>query len=201
MVIHRYTIFFSSCPRTVSCKHFPLAKAIEDIKIILREQHDIRDQSGASDDFSVGSSAQTLSLVTAITDGLRYFLAAMAALSLVVGGIGIMNIMLISVTERTREIGLRKAIGANNFDILGQFLIEAMFITGIGGLIGIAIGVLFSFFISIGVQLAGFNWAFVIPPSSVVLALVVSAGVGLSFGFYPARKASKLNPIEALQYE
>jgi len=125
----------------------------------------------------------------------------MAALSLIVGGIGIMNIMLISVTERTREIGLRKAIGANNIDIMGQFLLEAVFITGIGGIIGIAIGVLFSFLISIGVQLSGFDWAFVIPPLSVGLALLVSIGVGLFFGFYPAQKASKLDPIEALRYE
>lgn len=178
-----------------------IAVSIEDIKILLREQHDIRDQSGASDDFTIRSSVQALSILTAVTDGLRYFLTAMAALSLVVGGVGIMNIMLISVTERTREIGLRKAIGANNSNILGQFLVEAIFITGIGGLVGIAIGVLSSFLIALGVQLFGFDWAFVVPPLSIGLALVVSAGVGLFFGFYPARKASKLDPIEALRYE
>ncbi|HDY73105.1 MAG TPA: FtsX-like permease family protein [Candidatus Jorgensenbacteria bacterium] len=176
-------------------------KSIEDIKVLLREQHGIRDQSGKSDDFSVGSSVQTLSLVTTITDGLRFFLTAMAALSLLVGGIGIMNIMLISVTERTREIGLRKAVGANNFDILGQFLLEAVFVTGLGSIIGIVIGIIVSFLIAIGVRFAGFDWAFVISPSSIVLALVVSAGIGLFFGYYPALKASKLDPIEALRYE
>ena len=176
-------------------------KSIEDIKVVLREQHGIRDQSGKSDDFSVDSSVQTLSLVTTITDGLRFFLTAMAALSLLVGGIGIMNIMLISVTERTREIGLRKAVGANNFDILGQFLLEAVFVTGLGGIIGIATGIMVSFLIAIGVQFAGFEWAFIVSPLSIVLALVVSAGIGLFFGYYPALKASKLDPIEALRYE
>jgi putative ABC transport system permease protein len=176
-------------------------ESIENIKIILREQHDIRDQSGKSDDFTVRSLLQALSLITTITDGLRYFLTAMAALSLFVGGIGIMNIMLISVTERTREIGLRKALGAKNFDILGQFLLEAVFVTGIGGLVGIVIGVTVSFLIALGVQFAGFEWAFIVSPLSVFLALSVSAGVGLFFGFYPAYKASKLDPIEALRYE
>ena len=176
-------------------------QAIEDIKMVLREQHGIRDQSGKSDDFSVSSSVQTLGLVTTITDGLRFFLTAMAALSLFVVGIGIMNIMLISVTERTREIGLRKALGANNFDILGQFLLEAGFVTGLGGIIGIVVGVVVSFLISVGVQFAGFEWTFIVSSSSIFLALVVSVGVGLFFGFYPAQKASKLDPIEALRYE
>ena len=178
-----------------------LTESIADIKMILREQHGIRDQSGKSDDFSIGSSMQTLGLVTTITDGLRFFLTAMAALSLLVGGIGIMNIMLISVTERTREIGLRKAIGANRSAILWQFLLEAVFITGIGGLIGVVIGVVTSLFIALGVQLFGFEWSFSIPPLSIVLALVVSTGVGLFFGYYPAQKASKLDPIKALHYE
>ncbi len=176
-------------------------KSIEDIKIILREQHNIRDQSGKSDNFSVGSSVQILDIVTAVTDGVRFFLVAMAALSLIVGGIGIMNIMLISVTERTREIGLRKAIGANNAAILKQFLFEAMFITGIGGLIGVIIGTISSFFIALGIRLFGLEWAFIISPASIALSLVVSIAVGLFFGFYPARKASKLDPIEALRYE
>jgi putative ABC transport system permease protein len=176
-------------------------KSIDDIKVLLREQHNIRDQSGKSDDFSVGSSAKTIGLVTTITDGIRYFLTAMAALSLLVGGIGIMNIMLISVTERTREIGLRKAVGATNFVILEQFLLEAIFITAIGGLIGVVLGVISSFIITLGVQFFGFEWAFIVPLSSIILALVVSASVGLFFGFYPAKKASKLDPIEALRYE
>ena len=176
-------------------------ESIEDVKVLLREQHNIRDQSGKSDDFTVRSSAEALSMITSVTDGMRYFLTAMAALSLVVGGIGIMNIMLISVTERTREIGLRKAIGANNSDILEQFLFEAVFITGLGGLIGVIGGAIFAFFISIGIQLFGLDWSFIIPPSSISLALVVATVVGLFFGFYPAWKASKLDPIEALRYE
>lgn len=176
-------------------------KAIADIKIALRDQHNIKDQSGQSDDFSVRSSAQALGLLTMITDALKYFLTAMAALSLLVGGIGIMNIMLISVTERTREIGLRKALGANNFHILGQFLMEAVFITVLGGLIGIAGGILISFLVSVGAQILGYDWAFLILPSSILFALIVSIGIGLFFGFYPARKAGKLNPIKALRYE
>ena len=176
-------------------------KAIADIKIALRGQHNIKDQSGQSDDFSVRSSAQALGLLTMITDALKYFLTAMAALSLLVGGIGIMNIMLISVTERTREIGLRKALGANNFHILGQFLMEAVFITVLGGLIGIAGGILISFLVSVGAQILGYDWAFLILPSSILFALIVSIGIGLFFGFYPARKAGKLNPIKALRYE
>lgn len=175
--------------------------AINNIKVVLREQHDIRDQSGKKDDFSINSSAQALEMITMITGGLQFFLVAMAALSLIVGGIGIMNIMLISVTERTKEIGLRKAIGANNFDILGQFILESVFITGIGGLIGVALGVIFSFLISLGIQLAGFDWEFVVPLSSFVLALVVSTSIGIFFGFYPAKKASELEPVTALQYE
>jgi len=176
-------------------------ESIADIKALLREQHDIRDNTGKSDDFTVNSSAQALGLVTAITDSVRYFLTAMAAVSLIVGGIGIMNIMLISVTERTREIGLRKAIGANNTNIMGQFLLESIFVTVIGGLIGVLSGVFLSFVISVGIKLSGFDWQLIILPSSIFLAIVVSTIVGLVFGFYPARKASKLDPIEALHYE
>ena len=174
---------------------------IQDVKVLLRESHDIRDQTGKSDDFSVNSSAQAIGIVTALTDSVAYFLTAMAAISLVVGGIGIMNVMLISVTERTREIGLRKAVGASNSAIMEQFLIESVFITGIGGLIGVIGGVFLAFVISFGVQFAGFDWQFIVPPSAILLALAVSTFVGLVFGFYPARKASKLDPIEALQYE
>ena len=176
-------------------------KVIGDIKLTLRDQHNIKDRSGKSDDFTVRSSAQALDMLTTITNALKYFLAAMAALSLLVGGIGIMNIMLISVTERTREIGVRKALGANNSHILGQFLMEAVFVTVSGGIIGIIGGVLVSFLISTGAQILGYDWAFIISPASVIFALLVSIGVGLFFGFYPARKAGKLNPIAALRYE
>lgn len=176
-------------------------QAMEDIKITLREQHDISDQTGTSDDFTVRSAADALNIITTITDALRYFLAAMAALSLVVGGIGIMNIMLVSVTERTQEIGLRKAVGATNGDILTQFLIEAVTVTVLGGLIGIAGGSLISFLVSIVANALGYNWELVISLSSILLAVGVSMLIGLVFGIYPASKASKLEPITALQYE
>ena len=176
-------------------------RAINDIKITLRERHDIKDQTGVNDDFSVSSAAQALDMITTVTDALRFFLAAMAAMSLIVGGIGIMNIMLVSVTERTREIGLRKAVGANNFNIMSQFLVEAVFITLLGGLIGILGGIVLSFLVSVVANLLGYAWALVISPISIISAIVVSAGVGLVFGLYPARKASRLEPVEARRYE
>ena len=178
-----------------------ISQTEENIKIILREEHSIKDQSGKNDDFMVKNTAQALDMITAITNSLRYFLAIMAGLSLIVGGIGIMNIMFISVTERTREVGLRKALGAKNSNVLGQFLVEAIFITLIGGISGIILGVIISSFIAIGAHLLGYEWNLIISLGSVILALVVSAGVGLFFGFYPAYKASKLDPITALRYE
>ncbi|MBW1691453.1 MAG: FtsX-like permease family protein [Deltaproteobacteria bacterium] len=123
-------------------------------------------------------------------------LAAVASVSLVVGGIGIMNIMLVSVTERTREIGLRMAVGAKSGDILAQFLIEAVTLSLIGGIMGILIGVSGSIVIAIAS-----NWPMIIEIRSVILAFTFSAAVGVFFGFYPARKAAQLDPIEALRYE
>ncbi len=178
-----------------------ITQAEENIKMILREEHSIKNQEGKNDDFMVQNTARALDMIKQITNSLKYFLAIMAGLSLVVGGIGIMNIMLISVTERTREIGVRKAIGAKSFHILGQFLVEAIFVTVIGGAIGILLGVILSAIIAIGVNLLGYNWSFVISVSSVLLAVGVSAVVGLFFGFYPAIKASKLDPVTALRYE
>jgi putative ABC transport system permease protein len=175
--------------------------SIADIKEVLRDRHDIADRTGAGDDFTVQSAAQALDIIKTVTSALSYFLAAMAALSLVVGGIGIMNIMLISVTERTREIGLRKAVGANTVNILSQFLVEATTITLLGGIIGIIGGTLTSFLIAVVAQALGYDWEFLVSILSIILAVSVSMLVGLGFGLYPAAKASKLNPVEALRYE
>lgn len=175
--------------------------ALGDVKATLRDQHDISDQSGKSDDFTLRSAAEALDVITTVTDALKYFLAAMAALSLLVGGIGIMNIMLVAVSERTREIGLRKAVGANNFHIMLQFLLESITVTSVGGFIGMLGGVLLAYLISLGAGLLGYNWAFIVSFFSMFLAISVSALVGLIFGIFPARKASKLEPVEALRYE
>jgi len=176
--------------------------SVQDIEFTLRERHDIKDQSGASDDFTVRSAAQAMDMIKTITDSLKLFLAAMAGLSLVVGGIGIMNIMLVNVTERTNEIGLRKALGANNKNILIQFLSETITMTIIGGILGIILGFLASAFISFVITyLLGYNWPLIISVPSIFLGLTVATLVGIGFGIYPAKKASKLNPIEALHYE
>lgn len=175
--------------------------AVEDIKSTLREQHGIKNNSGDEDDFTVRAAAQALDIITTVTDSLKFFLAAMAAISLVVGGIGIMNIMLISVNERTREIGLRKAVGANNDNILIQFLFESIFLTVLGGIIGIIFGTLFSFLVYIVANALNYDWAFHVSIFSIILAIAVSMLIGLIFGIIPARKASLLEPIEALRYE
>ncbi|NTW22115.1 FtsX-like permease family protein [Candidatus Falkowbacteria bacterium] len=174
---------------------------IEDVTQLLRERHGINDSSGDSDDFTVLNAAEALDLLKTITNALRYFLAAIAALSLVVGGIGIMNIMLVAVSERTREIGLRKAVGATNSNIQIQFLLEAVIITFLGGIIGIIGGSVLSFLIATIAQALGYAWEFSISLSSVLLAVFVSISIGIIFGLFPAIKASRLNPIEALRYE
>lgn len=176
--------------------------AMEDIRYTIRAQHDIEDQSGEDDDFTVRSAAQALEAITTITDSLRYFLALIAALSLIVGGIGIMNIMIVSVTERTREIGLRKAIGASTKNILNQFLFETTSITTIGGLIGVFLGVFISYAIFLIAQFLGYSdWQFIITLDSILLSVGVSVVVGLIFGIYPAKRAANLEPVEALRYE
>ena len=140
--------------------------------------------------------AEMTGTLTSATQTLTTLLASIALVSLVVGGIGVMNIMLVSVTERTREIGIRMAVGAQPGDILAQFLIEALVLAAIGGAIGVLLG------LGAGQLLASrFGWSMVVRSDIVVIALLVSAGVGVVFGLYPARKASRLNPIEALRYE
>jgi len=172
---------------------------LEKVKSVLREQHDI--DNPTEDDFTVRSSEQSLAMLDQITGALNYFLAMVAAISLLVGGIGIMNIMLVSVTESTREIGLRKAVGATSSNISNYFLIQTIILTSIGGLVGIIWGILVAFIISLIVNYLGYNWDFVISLSSITIAVVFTIVVGLSFGWYPARKAAKLSPIEALRYE
>ncbi|HSX02181.1 MAG TPA: ABC transporter permease [Candidatus Saccharimonadia bacterium] len=165
-----------------------------DIQTTLLANHKITDAKLA--DFSVSSAKDLLSAITQITGLLTSLLAGIAAISLVVGGIGIMNIMLVSVTERTREIGLRKAVGARTADILGQFVTEAMMLTLIGGLLGIGLGKLIGLLAAKVLQITP-----VITPGAVLLAVGVSSAVGLVFGIYPAAKAARLNPIDALRYE
>ncbi len=172
---------------------------IDYVKVVLRDRHNI--SSSKEDDFTVTSTAQALETISSITNALRFFLAAVAAISLIVGGFGIMNIMLATVQERTKEIGLRKAIGAKNKDIVMQFLVEAITITFISGLIGIILGSLLLVLISVVVNAMNYHWDLIISPISIILGCVVSIGIGLIFGIAPAQKASQLDPIEALRYE
>lgn len=174
-------------------------RAVEDIKITLRNQHHIKDPK--NDDFSVRTTAQALLLLTNITNILKYFLTSIAAISLLVGGVGIMNIMLISVTQRIREIGLRKAVGARNSNIISQFLIESVFISLLGGTIGIISGITMAFLSSVIIKSLGYSWQFIISWQSIPIAVSVTIAIGIIFGVYPARKASKVSPMEALRYE
>lgn len=177
-----------------------ISRTVDDIKATLRASHNITDPE--KDDFFVETQADLVSRVSTITNILTVLLVSIAAISLVVGGIGIMNIMFVSVTERTREIGLRKAIGAREKDILLQFLLEAMVLTSIGGAIGVILGAFFAFLTSLILsQALGLSWAFVFPVSAAVLGIGVSSFVGLVFGLYPARQASLKDPIEALRFE
>ncbi|HBI33751.1 MAG TPA: multidrug ABC transporter substrate-binding protein [Candidatus Moranbacteria bacterium] len=176
-----------------------ITRAVADIKYTIRTQHRIKNPN--DDDFSVRDTAQALNMVTNITNVLKYFLAGIAAISLLVGGVGIMNIMLISVTQRIREVGLRKAVGARNRHIITQFLIEAVFITLVGGIIGIIFGILISLLAAVIINALGYEWEFLISFSSIVVATMVSAAIGLLFGLYPARKAARISPMEALRYE
>jgi putative ABC transport system permease protein len=176
-----------------------IPSTMEDIRRVLRQQHRITNPD--NDDFSVRDLADAIKILTSITDTLRIFLGMMAGISLVVGGIGIMNIMLVNVSERTREIGLRKAIGATRIQIRNQFLSEAIVLTLVGGLLGIIFGVFISYIIALGARFAGYDWAFIISPVAIILAVGVSVLTGVIFGIYPAIKASKLDPIVALRYE
>jgi putative ABC transport system permease protein len=173
--------------------------AIGHVEEILRDRHNIDKLD--QDDFTITSTADALETISLITDALKFFLTAVAAISLIVGGFGIMNIMLATVQERTKEIGLRRAIGARKKEIINQFLIEAVTITFISGIIGIIFGSLILALISLVINYLDYNWTLIISPTSVLLGGIVSIGIGLVFGITPAKKAAELDPIEALRYE
>ncbi|MBK8805632.1 MAG: ABC transporter permease [Bacteroidales bacterium] len=168
--------------------------AVADIESILRRTHKIME--GNDDDFEVRTQQQILDMLSTVTDMLTILLAAIAAISLLVGGIGIMNIMYVTVTERTREIGLRMAVGAKNKDILTQFLFESTILSIAGGIIGMFFGVGLSFTVS-----TLLDWAFVLNIPTIAVSFIVCAAIGMFFGWYPARKAANLDPINALRYE
>lgn len=177
-----------------------LYATVRDIELTLRESHNITDPD--KDDFYLVTQEGAMEQVSTIMNVLTLLLVAVAAISLVVGGVGIMNIMLVSVTERTREIGLRKALGATEKNIMLQFLTEAVILTGVGGIIGIALGASLSFSTAIFLSnYADLDWSFTFPLSASLLGIGVSTLVGLVFGLYPARQASLKSPIEALRYE
>jgi len=168
-----------------------------DIEDLLRERHSITDPY--KDDFAVTTQEEAQDLLSSILDGLQILLIAIASISLIVGGVGIMNIMYVSVSERKYEIGLRKSVGATKRSILWQFLWEAVGITGVGGLMGVLLGVLVSFGISQAADIYGFAFVFTIPPQAFIIAVGFSVVVGLVFGLYPARQAAEFDPIDALR--
>lgn len=175
------------------------APVAEDIRYILRRNHEVRDP--VKDDFVVQNQAQALSTFNTILAGVTFLLIAVAAISLLVGGVGIMNIMYVVVTERIAEIGLKKALGAKPADILAEFLIESVLLTVLGGVVGVGFGALISYGISLIAGQFGFAWAFSVPLSGVVLGIGVAGVIGLVFGVFPARRAAALDPIEALRQE
>ena len=168
-------------------------EAIESIKTILRKLHRVTEMT---EDFKIRDQSEFLTTISETTGQITLFVGGIALVSLLVGGVGIMSIMLVSVAERTREIGIRKAVGARRVDIMSQFLIESVLLSIIGCLIGIAVGLL-------GSSLLGdtLGWETVVPMWSIIVSFGFAAVVGVSFGYYPARKAARLDPIECLRYE
>ena len=169
-------------------------QAIEEITQVLRAQHKLREAD--EDDFTIRSQQEMAEMMNSTSDTMTILLLVVACISLVVGGIGIMNIMYVSVTERTREIGLRMSVGARGMDILHQFLIEAILLSVTGGVIGVVAGVGAAVCINVFAQ-----WPILIQPWSVLLSFAVCTATGIFFGWYPAKKAANLDPIEAIRYE
>lgn len=182
----------------------------EEARYILRENHDLPQETGpyggwmetvGTDDFRVVTMDEMMETMDVITGALTLLLLAIIAISLVVGGVGILNVMYVVVSERTAEIGLRKAVGAKYQDIMIQFLIEAVLISVIGGVIGIVLGTAVSYLISFGAGSFGLDWRFNIPARAFITAFLFSFVFGVLFGVYPARKAARMDPIEALRQE
>jgi len=185
----------------ISYMHDPmLSEATSaDIIEIMRDQHEITNPN--KDDFAVTSSEEAMGMLGVITGGISLLLMAIAGISLLVGGVGIMNIMYVSVSERTYEIGLRKAVGATSSHILWQFLWETILLTFSGGLIGVILGTLISFGSSFAIRAFGFDWPFYYSLPGLIIAIIFSVFIGLVFGIYPAKKAANMQPVEALSYE
>jgi putative ABC transport system permease protein len=193
----RYRVFGSNRIRTFSVQvadSVPIEQGMVDLERVLRREHKIR--PGGDNDFTIRNQQDVLATQEQATQVFTSLLASIAAVSLLVGGIGIMNIMLVSVTERTREIGVRKALGATRLNIMMQFLIEALTLCLLGGIIGILLGIGTAILLAKVMQ-----WNTLISPMAIVIAFVFSAAVGLFFGIWPARRASRLDPIIALRYE
>lgn len=177
-----------------------LERTIEDIKMTIRELYDISDPD--EDNFHIQTQQDLVERVSLITNILSSLLISVAAISLIVGGIGIMNVMLVSVTERTKEIGIRKSVGATNRDIRNQFLVEAVMLTFMGGFLGVMLGAAISKLVSIVLSNSlDVNWAYVVPVNAIIISVGASTIVGVIFGLYPAISASKKNPINTLRYE
>ncbi len=190
-----------------------IKETAEEMRVLLRNNHDLpnvelppnaiknvgEDLTDTSkDDFRVVTMIESMDILSTVTGAITLLLLAIVAVSLIVGGVGIMNIMYVTVTERTAEIGLRKAVGAKYADIMWQFLVESVLVTLVGGIVGIILGVALSFLVAFGAEAYGLDWQFIIPLRAFVVAIGFSTVFGLFFGLYPARKAARLDPIEAL---
>ena len=171
----------------------------EEIKTIMRQNHNITDPN--KDDFMITTQAQALETFNAIFNGITVLLIGIASISLIVGGVGIMNIMYVIVTERTAEIGLKKAVGAKSSDILREFLVEAVLVTMVGGVIGVLTGALLGFVVSLVAARFGLAWSFTVPFYSILIGVGVSAVIGITFGVLPAYSAAKKDPVESMRYE